>query len=195
MNLKAQFSEKDLKTIRLFQSRVKELQNTRIIRGGVNLNFNFWDDLSFSQKEQHLEKEETIKAFTVAFRHFYLQKEPINFFKFHNTILPRISDPQAVAVLASLRDRYARVLNSSGSLTYYYKGEKVTPATIIDLWLNAHYFHSHNDALRKKLNDWLKRAGGIFQFLFLDAVEELSAILIYYAKILDLIMGPKDRAP
>ena len=185
------FSKEDLEVIKLFQNRVKELQNTKIVRGGVNLDFDFCDDISFSQKEQHLEKEEAIKAFSMAFRHFYLEKEPINFYKFHNTMVRKICDLQVVAVLISLRDRYARVLNSSGSLAYYYNSEKVTPARIIDLWLNAHYFHSSDAVKRNELNEWLKRAGGIFQFLFLDAVEQLSSILICYSKVLDLITEPK----
>jgi hypothetical protein len=183
----AHFSKEDLEIIKLFQCRIKELQNTKIVRGGTNLSFDFRDDLSLAQKPAHLEREEIIKSFLVSFRYFYLDDEPTNFGKFHNMIHQRLSDPNARQAIDSLRKRFKQVLKTSGSLAYYYKGERVTPEKMIHLWLNGHYFHSDASA-RSELNQWLKRAGGIFQYLFFDALIELAAILIYYSKVLNLVL-------
>lgn len=184
---KASFSSEDFEVINLFLCRVKELQNTKMLQGGLKLDFNFSGDLSFAQKDASIEQEEIIKSFITAFRHFYLDDEPTHFPGFHNRIVRRTQDVKAVEVLGSLRKRYKHVLNSSGGLAYYDRGQLVTPKKMIDLWFNAHYFHS-DTAKRKELNDRLTRSGGLFQFLFLDALKELSAILIYYGKIVELII-------
>lgn len=189
-----EFSKRDLEDIELFRGRVKELQNTKIVRGGTKLSFDFYDDLSLAQKQKHLQKEEIIRSFILSFRHFYLDGEQVHFNRFHNKIIPKVSDPEAREVLKDLRKRYKHVLNNSGSLVYYYKGQKVTPKTMIDLWFNGHYFHS-DPVKRDELNEWLNRSGGIFQFLFLDALKELAAILICYSKILGLIVGRRSRRP
>ncbi|KPK99460.1 MAG: hypothetical protein AMJ91_07735 [candidate division Zixibacteria bacterium SM23_73_3] len=189
----AQFSKEELELIELFQNRIKELQNTKIMRGGTNLNFDFYDDLTMAQKPESLEKEELIKSFLMSFRYFYLNKEPTNFGYFHNRIFQKVRDPKERETLSELRKRFKQVLRTSGGLAYYYKGERVTPEKMIGLWFTGHYFHSDTDA-RSELDNWLKRAGGIFQFLFLDALKELAAILIYYSKILNLIIEPGSRA-
>jgi len=189
----SQFSNNELKLIELFQNRIRELQNTKIIQGGANLNFDFYDDLTMAQKQENLEKEELIKSFLMSFRYFYLDNDPTNFGKFHNMIHKRVSDPDARKALDSLRKRFKQVLKTSGGLTYYYKGERVNPEKMIHLWLYGHYFHSDAGA-RAELNEWLRRAGGIFQFLFLDALKELAAILICCSNILNLIIKPESRA-
>lgn len=187
MSDKGSFSSQDFEVIDLFLCRVKELQNTKMLQGGLKLNFDFSGDLSFAQRDASSEQEEIIKSFITAFRHFYLDNEPTHFPSFHNRIVRGTQDARVVELLGSLRKRYKHVLDTSGGLAYYYRGQLVTPKKMIDLWFNAHYFHS-DTAKRKDLNQWLTRSGGLFQFLFLDALKELSAILIYYGKIVDLII-------
>jgi hypothetical protein len=66
----------------------------------------------------------------------------------------------------------------------YINGVEITPTMLIDLWFNAHYFHS--DELKEQNLTNLKNALSIdvCRFMLADAVYEASKAVIHLANAL-----------
>jgi hypothetical protein len=164
----------EVRALAAFKRRAGELLQTRVLQSGgrihANVKFRAGEGLAFVIE---LPEEEDLRSFYMAFRFFYLQKEPSNFLRVANIIQRHASHDLVNRRFEALKDQWHGAMERKGwSLAV--NGEELTARLLIDLWFNAHYFHSDEDKEAK-----LRELNGILstdfnRFLLADAVYEAT---------------------
>ncbi len=187
--IKADISEaltdSELSDIKLFLKRVEELVATEIMSGkgsNIFLNMKAKRDAPV-QFTVSLPKEDYLRSFYMAFRFFYLQKERSNFLRIANLVNRRTDNEMSREYIERLKEIWSGAL-ARKQMQMYINGKEITPTLLIDLWFNAHYFHS--DELKEQNLANLKRALSIdvCRFMLADAVYEASKVVIHLANAL-----------
>lgn len=177
------FEEQDKKCLRLFLEKVTEMNKTSFVRNllkiSTTFNFNQGKGLEISSQ---LPDEETLKSFLLTFRHFYLNNSQINFGKICNLLYQKIDNDEIKDNIAKAREVYNKLLNAS-PIGFKFNNEELTPKKIIDLWLNAEYFHT-NGVKREVLKQINATVGPFFQFLFISPLYDLVGIINYLANFI-----------
>ncbi|MCP5131322.1 MAG: hypothetical protein H6985_17280 [Pseudomonadales bacterium] len=137
--------------------------------------------------EASLPPEEVIAEFLMAFRFFYLKKEKTFFLRTLNILRKHIANADARSHFDRLKQRWENGLFSS-AMSIQLNGEPMTTSLLLDLWLNAHYFHSDEDK-----SDKLKELNEAFsdefsKYMMLDgAFEAVKAVFSVYDTIKDMV--------
>jgi hypothetical protein len=185
VNISNSIAESELKCIKLFLKRTKELYQTHIISGNDS-------DISLNMKAEKnkpvqfsisLPNEEYLRSFYMAFRFFYLEKEKTKFLRVANIVKRRSDDELSKKYIDWLKDMWNGAL-ARQQMQMYFNGKEITPTMLIDLWFNAHYFHSdelknHNLANLKKV-----LSIDVYRFMLADAVYEASKAVFHLANSL-----------
>jgi hypothetical protein len=184
-NISRSLTESELKCVKLFLKRTEELCQTRIISGGssnISLNMKAEKDKPV-QFIVTLPNEEYLRSFYMAFRFFYLKKEKTNFLRVANIIKRRSDNEPSKEYISSLEDMWNGAL-ARRQMQMYIDGKEITPMMLIDLWFNAHYFHS--DELKDNNLTNLKHALSVdmCRFMLADAVYEASKAVFHLANSL-----------
>lgn len=173
-------SEKDC--IRAFQKRSQQIIQTRVLQTSGSIRTN----LSWSQGEPitvkvRLPPEEDLRSFYMAFRFFYLEKEKSNFLRVANIVRRRSQNDLVDQHIIGLKQQWNGVLARKG-WNVSVNSQEVTAKRLIDLWFNAHYFHS-DEAKRLELEQLATILSNDFsRYLLADAVfEATKAVLTLYS--------------
>jgi hypothetical protein len=139
-----------------FCAKVRRLIGTKVVssdESAINGKLRYTQDHGM-QFEATVPPEEQISEFLMAFRFFYLEKEPTNFHMILSLLGKHAQDPDAREALKILKAQWA---NSLFQTTMYLSlnDHPVTASLLLDLWFNAHYFHSDKEKGEKlaQLND------------------------------------------
>ena len=147
----------------------------------ISATFNFDQNQGLKISAQ-IPSEETLKSFLLTFRHFYMNNSQINFGKICNLLYQKTDNTEMKDNIAKAREVYNKLLNNS-SIGFKFNNEELTPKKIIDLWMNAEYFHTDREK-----RDVLKQINTIgepfFQFLFVSPLYDLVKIINYLANII-----------
>lgn len=135
-----------------------------------------------------LPPENDLRTLYLAFRFFYLQREPANFLRIVNILRRQTKDPDTINYFEGLKKQWNGSLRKQIEIVAGRR--KLTPSLLIDLWFNAYYFHS-NENKELELNRLLKITGRDFgRFLLTDAVYEASKAVLSLNSKLDIIDLP-----
>jgi hypothetical protein len=189
-NISRSLTESEFKHIKLFLKRTKELYQTHIISGGssnISLNMKAGKDKPV-QFTVTLPDEEYLRSFYMAFRFFYLKKEKAHFLRVANIVKRRSDNELSKKYIDWLKDMWNGAL-ARQQMQMYIDGKEITPTMLIDLWFNAHYFHS--DELKDNNLTNLKKALSIdvCRFMLADAVYEASKAVFRLANSLQAFDG------
>lgn len=140
-----------------------------------------------------LPPETDLRALYMAFRFFYLQKEPANFLRIVNILRRHAKDHNTITYLDNLKKQWNGSFMKQIEITA--GGRTLTPSLLVDLWFNAHFFHSDENK-ESELNSLLEIIGQDFGlFLLTDAVYEASKAVISLNSKLDIIdLGSKESS-
>ncbi len=174
--------------IEAFKKRARQLSATKIVRSDSGriegtLHFDQTKGMTFSAT---LPPEEDLQSFYMAFRFFYLKKEPANFLRVLSIVRRHTKDDRAQSKLQSLKQQWlGSFIRETTRFTV--RGEPVTPRDLINLWFNAHFFHSDPEK-EKRLSEVITAVGDQYaQFLLADSVfEAAKAVLDLYSSMLEL---------
>lgn len=99
---------------------------------------------------QNFPEEDLLRSLLMAVRSLYAQGEPICFPRICNGLWKYL-DANDQIVVDNLRAAYKRVLNHIGPRDIFlkYKDEKLMPHEILDLYINARYFHTEEEKVFK----------------------------------------------
>ncbi len=166
--------DEEKRSILAYKERAAQLLGTRIMKesGAIHLRLSYELGKPLIARVQ-LPPEEELRSFYMAFRFFYLQKEPSNFLRVANILDFRASSDMVSQYVKALKDQWNGALARKGwSLSV--NGEELTTSLLINLWFNAHYFHSDDDKGRR-----LQELSGILstefnRYLLADAVFDAS---------------------
>ena len=142
-----QITEQDWRCIEAFKRRAQELADTKLLSPLLSLN-----EVKISMKcsfevgkpvklQLKLPSERDLKELFLAFRFFYLQKEPSNFLKIINLLSRKSDNEITTQVMREYKKRWKDALFGQ-TIFVYLNGEKLNAAKILELWFDAHYFHS-----------------------------------------------------
>jgi hypothetical protein len=175
--LTTKVTAKELESIRLFKSRAMKLSTNSLIRDGyklsVGLQLSMEDGHSFNIES--LPSEEAFRSLLLEFRHFWMKRENCYFLRILK-ILDRYM-PDVRNFTDELREIWNQAL--FGTINIMIDSNQLTPNTLIDLCLNAEYFHNDQSAKEKldALHEMLQR-DFVKSLLVGSVCQCCSAILI-----------------
>jgi hypothetical protein len=139
--------------------------------------------------EATLPPEEQVAEFLMAFRFFYLQKESTHFPAVLGIIGKHTSQPEAREALKVFRRQWEHCLFGN-TMNICLNDKPMTSSLLLDLWFNAHYFHS--DVEKEMELTELKKAFSedFAKFMLLDSAFEASKVVL---KIYDGVRGLVDE--
>jgi hypothetical protein len=181
--IRDRLTSEELRDIRLFIRRAKEYQESKLLRDrGFKIHMNVkYEKGSALKFTTTLPEEDLLKSFLMSFRFFYLEKEPSNFLHILN-ILKRKSENDLVV---QQLDKYKKQWNGAFEREQYsikINGVLLTSKYMMDLWFNAHYFHSDSNKQEKlnELNNLLSQEGS--KYLLVDSVLLATEAIFNVAK-------------
>ncbi|MBN8223991.1 MAG: hypothetical protein J0L89_04135 [Xanthomonadales bacterium] len=167
----------DLADLRLFHERVVSLANTALVKGNQS---RIGASLSISRESgivvrTTLPPEEQLAQFLMAFRFFYLKKEPTHFPRILN-VVSKYADNSYREIAKTLKLQWKQSLFKN-SATIRWNGQPLTAKQLIDLWFNAHYFHSDADKRTElaRLNALMRE--DFCKFLLVDSTYNASDVV------------------
>jgi len=137
--------------------------------------------------EAEIPSEEVIAEFLMVFRFFYLQKERTHFPKVLNILSKHAEIPEVIAHYRRLKKRWEDGLFEK-ALYIKLNEETMTASLLLDLWFNAHYFHSDEEKSKRLegLNEAFSKK--FSKYMMLDgAFEAAKAAFIIYNSIKEMV--------
>lgn len=183
--IKDSLTEQELASIRLFLKKARELHSTHITSSGESgISLNVASELGKPvQFQVVLPSEEYLRSFYMAFRFFYLEWEKSNFLRISNIIKRRTDSQLARQYIDRLRDMWSGAL-AAKQMQIQVNGKEITPSILIDLWFNAHYFHSDDKKEGALSNLTEALTIDVCRFMLADAVDEASKAVFLLANAL-----------
>lgn len=183
--------EAEWKLLSLFCEKVRRLLATKMMSGGDgairgHMKVTPETGMCFSAS---LPPEEQIAEFLMAFRFFYLQKEPTYFPDILGVIGRHASEQDARQALKSFGAQWKNSLFAN-AMQISVNEKPITSSLLLDVWLNAHYFHSDEEKARQlqELHDIFSEP--FAKYMLLDAAFEATKVVV---KVYDGIKGMVDR--
>ncbi len=189
IHISALLSDDEWKILRLFCQRASEMAECKVLENGGasvtgKIQYHKGTGLSFSQ---NLPPKEQISEFLMAFRFFYLQKEPTHFLSVLSLLSRHAEKEEAREVMKIVKRQWSDSLFSR-SLHVKVNDTPLTSALLLDLWFNSHYFHS--DAEKASQLEVLKEtiSEDFLRFMLLNSVLNACLPLFkVYDALRDLI--------
>ncbi len=141
-SLIAQANPDELKKIRMFKIRAEKLLSNTLVRDGFKSSADFRiNDEGPSFSSFQLPSDEAFESLLMRFRHFWHKREPCNIFNILNIVNRYV--PDARSSTQSLKKSWEKGLFYSTSIII--EDVPITSEKLIDLWLNAEFFHNDQD--------------------------------------------------
>jgi hypothetical protein len=184
ININELFTEEEIKQIRLFLKRAKELSKTPVITAGSKISMNiYYEKKKGTRFSVTLPSEEDLRLFYMAFRFFYLKKEPTHFLTIANLVNRKLEDPLIRDYIKWLKDMWRGAL-ARQQVRVGVNRQELHSHFLIDIWFNSHYFHSDKEKDKKlsKIKEVLTEDAT--RFMLADAVFQATKAVLRLAHAL-----------
>jgi hypothetical protein len=182
--------------LRSFCEKVERLINTKLVssgQGSINGNMKFDKEKGLSFKAD-IPPEEQVAEFLLAFRFFYMQKEETCFPKILSILGKHTIQPEARQALKLFRKQWKNSLFSNAAFIKL-NDKQITTSLLLDLWFNAHYFHSDKNK-ENELKKITKLVSEDFaKYMLLDAVYESSKVVLKIYRVIKDIVKEYYKTP
>ena len=191
VHISSALSEKEWQMLRAFCDKSRRLVATKLVSGhesSIHGNIRYEQDKGL-WFDAAIPPEEQIAEFLMAFRFFYLQKELTYFPNILKLIGRHASQPEVRQALKIFRKQWESSLFKEG-MQISLNGKPITSSLLLDLWFNAHYFHSNNDkgtelqSLRETFSE------DFAKYMLLDSVYGATKVVL---KVYDGLRGIVDE--
>lgn len=178
VHISSSLTENDWEFLRAFCIKAKRLAATKLVSGKESairgkIRYEQEQGLCF---ESQLPQEDQISEFLMAFRFFYLQKETTHFPKVLKLIGKHTKNPDAREAFKVFRAQWDNYLFGK-AIEIKLNDKPVTSSLLIDLWFNAHYFHSDEEK-EQKLNSLKETfSEGFAKYMLLDAAYQATKVV------------------
>jgi len=124
----------------------------------------------------------TIKAFILDFRPFVLNDEPVNFDYISNIAYQLAVDVKTKENVVKAKKTWSDLLERKkeipvGGLRLEIDGKKILSQENLNIWINGDYAHLDSDKRQTLSQIRANPMGEISQFVFVDLLQRLSALL------------------
>jgi hypothetical protein len=129
--------------------------------------------------------EDLLKLLLMELRPLYMQGEPICFSRICN-ITWKYLDANDQSKVTDIRAAYREILDSSNprDISLKHEGKKLTAGEILNLYINAYYFHTDLEKLRK-LESIQRYRVPISKWIMICAVVDLSEIFVALNRVIE----------
>lgn len=188
-------SDSEWEDLANFCSKARRLIDTKIVSAeGNSIHGRIQYDADSGLKfEAELPSEELVAEFLMMFRFFYLNDEPSNFLRILSILSRHADEPEAREAIKATKARWKSALFDT-ALNLSLNQRPVTASILLDLWFNAHYFHS--DAKKTQQLSELNKAfsESFSKFMLLDAAYNATKlILMIYSGLQELVESRATR--
>jgi len=168
----------EIEQLQLFQTRVRELEQTRLVKKGFKVNVTInWKVMRGMRWKTSRPNEDDLKSFLLTFRHFMAAKEPIFLNRIYNVCHKHLKSSQLKDYLAKSRKIW-RDVHIKIDMQLIIDNKKITPEYATDLWINGYYFH--NDPKKRAiLEGLLPHTGMLVRNQFLEFLIEATRQVFY----------------
>ncbi|MEQ1531771.1 MAG: hypothetical protein ABL925_20865 [Methylococcales bacterium] len=181
-------TEKELECLRLFKRRATQLENNSLILNGYESGV----DIQMGQQGhalsiKSLPPEEAFRSLLLEFRHFWAVQEDCRFLRILKIIDRHV--PGARVFTAELKSLWNQALFHRSHLVL--DGKVLISEQIIDLWINAEYFHNDltkRSELRNLISTLEPLGSGDFaKWLLIGSICERCNVIMKLNRALDEI--------
>ncbi|GAB6141906.1 hypothetical protein JCM14076_26350 [Methylosoma difficile] len=183
-SLITQATPDELKKIRIFKSRTEKLLSNSLIQDGFNWSIGLQIDQKGPSFSFQLPSDEAVDSLLMRFRHFWLQDEPCNLFVILNIINRYI--PDARNHTKPLKESWKMGMLHSTNIII--DDVPLTTEKLIDIWLNAEFFHNDQTEKKTELDNLIDKidfySPGFAKFLLVGSVRECCNVIFEVNKLL-----------
>ena len=173
--------------LELFNARVEELRNSRLIRKGFNPAITIsWDRMQGLRFQSEEPDEEDLRSFLLTFRQFISEGEPVFLNRICNLCLRSLTSDELKGYLVESREAWRQAQRSSG-VKLIHNNQELTPEYVTDLWINGYYFHSDGDKL-SRLKQLLPHEGMLVRNQFLSYLVDATRQVIYVGNVVTIAL-------
>ena len=174
-----------------FKRRAAELRAAKVFstRDVLKASISVSEGDGFKVDVTGLPDEDALRSLLVTFRLFFLNDEPSNFRRVVNILTKHTKHDALRVYLGQLRDRWKGALFRSAMFLHLDDGV-VDAERILDVWLNAHYFHG--DQEKEQALEALKASltPDLIRYMLVDAVVERSRVVFTLHSMLENLECP-----
>lgn len=175
--------------LRAFCDKAHRLISTKLVSDGdasIKGNVRYEKDKGM-WFQASLPPEEQVAEFLMAFRFFYLQKEDTCFPKILSIVGRHTEQEEAREALKFFRKRWENSLFGN-AMQLKLNGKQITTSSLLDIWFNAHYFHSDKDKVKELQVMKSLFSEDFAKYMLLDASYEASKIVLkFYQGLKDIV--------
>ncbi len=174
----------------LFVQRADQLAGRRLLRGGTlsaRLNLRFDRNGPFVMEMNEWD-EEDFRSLLVDLRPFLMQKEPILVGKIFNMCERRLTSNEIRTHLRTAREDWRQAQKGAG-VTIEIDGRELNPERVVDLMLNAKFFHPGSSEERAELAKLGPVGKLLSDYVFQNFVVDAIGIVLYLAHTIKVARG------
>lgn len=166
--LAKRFDEGELRRLATFKRRALALIETRDKLKLGQMSGSFWEDDGCYDGDVSLPDETKLKALFMDFRFFFLEKEPANCRRIADMLAKNGDNELITLFIKYIKKEWDSSFLKDG--WFRYKERNLSSKEVINLWFNAHYFHSDHEKEQqlKELN--LVLSDGVSRFILVMCV-------------------------
>lgn len=176
-----------LERLERFVHRAIELQNSRLLSSGFRNTFSInWEQMQGLRFLSEQPDEDFLRSFLMTFRQFWMQHEPVHFPSVHNILHRALTSDELRGQIVISREHWTRAMRQ-GPWRYVVNGEPILPETVLDLWINGHYFHNDDEkrSRLRALTSHLDR-GILARHRFLDALVDGTQQVLFLSRVIQV---------
>lgn len=182
-------SSDDWKVLNAFHKKAKRLIETKLVncdeyRIDFRLSFDAAKEAEFTCK---LPPEEIIAEFLMVFRFFYLQKEITHFPKVLKVLGKYNERDDARAGLKQLNARWKNCLFGN-AMSFKLNGVTLTSSKLLDLWFNAHYFHSDEKKEQELIKQQEILPNESSKYMMIDSAIESTDLIFEIYQVVNKVV-------
>ena len=183
-SLITQANPDELKKIRIFKSRAEKLLSNSLVLDSFKSTADLQINGEGHSYSFQLPSEEAFESLLMRFRHFWLKKEPCYFFNILNIVNQYV--PDAKNCTQSLEESWKKGLFHSTNIII--DGDLLTAEKVIDIWLNAEFFHNDQNKKKTELDNLIDKidlnSPGFAKFLLVGSICECCNVIFELNKLL-----------
>ena len=169
--------------LELFRERVEVLRTTDLIKKGFGYKFT----MAFGEKGVGVKitgfKEDDLRSYLTAFRHFILKNSPVYLNKIYNDLRKNVTDDEVKKMLNRNRDHWLQI-HRQGAMGLTYNKKNITPEFAVNLFIKGEYFHLNEDK-----REFLKNLPYPFDMYFKHQFISFLATATLHIRFIDSIIA------
>lgn len=187
------FTDEELNKLKVFLSRAQSLRNRRLVKDGLP---KVSIETHVGRRIGHVTNfpdEEDFRSLLIEIRTFILKKEPNNFDRVCEILNGKLKTHEQEEQFEHIRKTYEEALKET--YIFHLADRQVTDEEILDLWLNAKYFHTV-EKMEKLYNEIMGEplfAEPHLKYVLISTVFFLTRCILALSEIIEQVLEDVNK--